>query len=44
MAKRTYTPEQILNKLRETEVILSQGAIAGEASRRIGVRTVLLLS
>ncbi len=26
MVKKTYTPEQIINKLREAEVLLSQGA------------------
>ncbi len=37
MVKKTYTPEQIINKLREAEVLLSQGATIGEASRKIGV-------
>jgi transposase-like protein len=37
MVRKTYTPEQIINKLRETEVLLSQGATIGEASRKIGV-------
>ena len=37
MVKRGYTPEQIINKLREAEVLLSQGATAGEASRKTGV-------
>ena len=37
MAKRTFTPEQIINKLREAEILLSQGATIGEASRKIGV-------
>ncbi len=37
MSRRTYTPEQIINKLREAEVLLSQGATIGEASRKIGV-------
>ena len=37
MAKRTFTPEQIINKLREAEVLLSQGATTGEASRKIGI-------
>ncbi len=37
MAKKTYTPEQIINKLREAEVYLSQGSNIGEASRKIGV-------
>ena len=37
MAKRSYRPEQIINKLREAEVLLSQGSPAGETSRKIGV-------
>ncbi len=37
MVRKTYTPEQIINKLREAEVLLSQGATSVEASRKIGV-------
>jgi putative transposase len=37
MAKKTYTPEQIINKLREAEICLSQGSSIIEASRKIGV-------
>lgn len=37
MGRRTFTPEQIINKLREVEVLLSQGDSVGEASRKIGV-------
>jgi putative transposase len=37
MAKKGYTPEQIINKLREAEILLSQGNSIGEASRKIGV-------
>jgi len=37
MAKKTNTPEQIINKLREAEIHLSQGITTGEASRKIGV-------
>ena len=37
MVRRSYSPEQIINKLREAEVLLSQGAAVGEASRKIGV-------
>jgi putative transposase len=37
MAKKTYPPEQIINKLREAEIHLSQGSSIGEASRKIGV-------
>ena len=37
MAKKGYTPEQIINKLREAEILLSQGNSIGEASQKIGV-------
>jgi hypothetical protein len=37
MGRRAFTPEQIINKLREAEVHLSQGETVGEASRRVGV-------
>ena len=37
MAKKGYTPEQIINKLRETEILLSQGNTIGVVSRKIGV-------
>ena len=37
MAKKGYTPEQIINKLREAEILLGQGYNLGEASRKIGV-------
>jgi len=37
MGRRTFTAEQIINKLREVEVLLSQGDSVGEASRKIGV-------
>ena len=37
MVKKTYLPEQIINKLREAEILLNQGAIIAEASRKIGV-------
>ena len=37
MVKKSYTPEQIINKLREAEFLLSQGATTGEASKKIGV-------
>jgi len=37
MARRVHRPEQIINKLREAEVLISQGATIGEASRQIGV-------
>ncbi len=37
MVRRTYRPEQIINKLREAEVFLSQGVTVGEAARKLGV-------
>ena len=37
MARRTYRPEQIINKLREAEVLLSQVVTVGKAARKIGV-------
>ena len=37
MVKKGYTPEQIINKLREAEILLSQGSGIVEASRKIGV-------
>ena len=37
MAKKSYSPEQVINKLREAEILLNQGATIGEASRKIGV-------
>ena len=37
MVKKSYSPEQVINKLREAEILLNQGANVGEASRKIGV-------
>ncbi len=37
MAKKSHSPEQIINKLREAEILLNQGANVSEASRKIGV-------
>ena len=37
MARRSYTPERVINKLREVEILLSQGTTIGEAARKIGV-------
>jgi putative transposase len=37
MAKKGYTPEQIINKLREAEILLSQGATIAQISKKIGV-------
>jgi putative transposase len=38
MAKKGYTPEQIINKLREAEILLSQGETITLISKKIGVR------
>ena len=37
MVKKGYTPEQIINKLREAEIMLSQGSNMVEVSRKIGI-------
>ena len=37
MPKRNYTPEQIINSLREAEVLLSKGSTAAEAARQLGI-------
>ena len=37
MVKKSHSPEVIINKLREAEILLNQGADIGEASRKIGV-------
>jgi transposase-like protein len=37
MAKKGYTPEQIINKLREAEILLQQGATIAVVSKKIGV-------
>jgi putative transposase len=37
MAKKGYTAEQIINKLREAEILLSKGATIATASKKIGV-------
>ena len=36
MVRKTYLPEQIINKLRKAEILLDQGASVAEASRKIG--------
>ena len=40
MVKKGYTPEQIINKLRETEIMLSQGVILSAILKKIGVSDV----
>jgi len=37
MPKKTYTPERIINKLREAEVLLSQGTTLAVIWKKIGV-------
>ena len=37
MAKKWFTPEQIINKLREAELLLNQGAAIAVVSKKIGV-------
>jgi transposase-like protein len=37
MPKKGYTPEQIINKLRQAEVLLSQGNTVSLAAKQIGV-------
>ena len=40
MPKKGYSAEQIIHKLREAEVLLSQGVTVGEVCRKIGVTDV----
>ena len=37
MVKKASKPEQIIGKLREAEVLLSQGLTVSEASRKLGI-------
>ena len=37
MARKRFTPEQIITMLREAEVLLSQGAQVSEVWRKLGV-------
>ena len=37
MPRKPYTPEQIIGKLREAELLIHKGHTAGEAIREIGV-------
>ena len=37
MATRRYTPEQIISKLREAEVLLAKGISVSRASKQIGI-------
>lgn len=40
MSGKRYSPEEIISKLREAEVLLAQGVGVGEAVRRLGVTSV----
>jgi putative transposase len=40
MAKNGYTPEQIINKLREAEILLSQGITLSAILKKIGISDV----
>jgi transposase-like protein len=37
MGRKTYSAEQIINKLREAELLINQGATVVEASRKIDI-------
>ena len=37
MVRKAFKPEQIINKLREAEILLSQGLTVGEASRKLEI-------
>ena len=37
MVRKRYTPEQIINKLREAEILLSQGNTVSVVTRKMGV-------
>jgi len=37
MPRKRYTPEQIINSLREAEVLMSQGNTAAKAARHLGI-------
>jgi len=40
MARKRYSPEEIIGRLREAEVALAEGAIVAEVCRKIGVTQV----
>jgi putative transposase len=37
MVRKSFTPEQVINKLREAEVLLNQGVTLGSVLKKIGV-------
>ena len=40
MVRKSFTPEQVINKLREAEVLLSQGTTLAIVLKKIGVSDV----
>ena len=40
MSRKRYTPEEIIGKLREADVLLGQGLAASEVIRQLGVTNV----
>ncbi len=40
MGSKRYRPEEIISKLRESEVLLAEGVSVGEVVRRLGVTQV----
>ena len=40
MSRKRYSPEEIIAKLREADVVLSEGASVAEVIRRLGVQRV----
>ena len=37
MKKKRFTPEQVIGKLRDAEVLLSRGNAVGEVNRKLGI-------
>jgi len=37
MPRKRYTPEKIINSLREAEVLISKGSTAAQAARHLGI-------
>ena len=37
MGRKRFTPEQIINMLREAEVLLNQGSMLGEVCRKLSI-------
>ena len=40
MSKKRYSPEEIVNKLREADVLIGQGQTVAQACKRIGVTSI----